>query len=317
MIRKTLLTCFKILVSVFLIWFLLRQIGVGRVWGAISKARPAWLCGGMLLFAATHFLGGEQWNMLLKAEGISIPRVRCLSIYFVGLFFNNFLIGGVGGDLFRMLDVRRISKQGSSAVSAVFLDRLMGLLVMTTISVVSIPFALTHRRFGPFLWISFAVLAAGWSFSLFFFFHKPFARSVSRFIQILIPGRIEAKAREVYQKIHGFGRNRALCLRVLGFSAVIQTGRIYTHYLLARALGTSISPAYFFLVIPIVAMAASLPVSFGGIGLREQTGVVLLGAAGMTPAQAVSVEFLAYLAAIVTSLPGGVLFILSRRRQGR
>jgi uncharacterized protein (TIRG00374 family) len=313
--NKTLSTGLKVLVSVFLVWFLLRQIGIGRIWELISNVDPWWCWIGAALFTASHFLGTIQWQWLLQSEGIDLPFGHCLSVYFIGLFFNNFLLGGVGGDVFRMLDIRRASQKGASAVSTVFLDRLIGLLAMSGISLISIPFALTGKSFGPALWIALAVLIGGWCLSLFFLFHKPFARFLSGLVQFWIPQRIKTKGREVYNKIHHFGRNRSLLIRVMCLSTVVQMARIFTHYLLARALGIAISPVYFFMIIPIVAMAASLPISIGGIGLREQTGVILLGAAGMTSAQAVSVEFLAYVMAIVISIPGGVVFVAGRRQR--
>lgn len=312
--KNTLATCLKVFVSCLLAWLLLRQIGLQRIWEVITRVDRVGLCAAVLVFTASHFLGSAQWRYLLHAENVDMPFVQCLSIYFVGLFFNNFLVGGIGGDVFRILDVRRISKKSTSAVSAVFLDRLMGFLVMSGISVISIPFALRGCSFGPFLWISFAVLIGGWCFSLFFLFNKPFARFMTGLIRVWIPKKIEIKAVEIYNKIHGFGRNRALFLRIMGVSTVVQVMRIITHYLLALALGVSIPAVYFFLIIPIIALAASLPISFGGIGLREQTGVVLLGAAGMTSVQAVSVEFLAYLVAIISSVPGGLIFIKGRRK---
>ncbi len=315
MLRNVISICIKILVSCFLVWFLLRQIGIGRIWQLISHADGLWFWFGIACFTASHFLGTVQWQCLLRSEGIGLSFLRCLSIYFVGLFFNNFLIGGVGGDLFRMLDIRRASKKGASAVSTVFLDRLMGLLVMSGISVFAIPFVWTGRTFGPVLWTAFAVLIGGWCFSLLFLFHKPFARFLFRFFRMGIPEKIEIKGRKVYERIYRFGRNRTLLIRILSLSAVIQTARIYTHCLLARSLGITIPTAYFFLIIPIIAVAASLPISIGGIGLREQTGAVLLGAAGMTAMQAVSVEFLAYLVAIFTSLPGGAVFAAGKRRK--
>jgi len=93
-------------------------------------------------------------------------------------------------------------------------------------------------------------------------------------------------------------------------SICTQSARILTHYLIGRALGVSISPIYYFLFIPIIAIMASLPITIGGIGLREQTGVVLLSIVGVTPAKAVAIEFLSYLLAIGTSLPGGVFFAI-------
>ena len=103
-------------------------------------------------------------------------------------------------------------------------------------------------------------------------------------------------------------------MKIVMLSLIIQSARIMTHYLLSRSLGVSISASCFFLVVPLIAIMATLPVSIGGIGLREQTGVVLFGAFGMAESQAFSTEFLAYLVAVCSSLPGGILFMVRKKQ---
>ena len=88
------------------------------------------------------------------------------------------------------------------------------------------------------------------------------------------------------------------------------------HFIVALSLGVRLHPMVFFLVIPIIAIIASIPVSLGGIGMREQTGVLLFGLFGVTAVLAFSVELLAYLIAVSASIPGGVIF-LGRRRVRR
>lgn len=295
-------------VSAVLVWWLLRQIGLGRIFGLIRRADPLWLTSGFILFLLSHWLGSIQWRLLLREDDIRLSRWRVFSCYFVGLFFNNFLIGGAGGDVYRMLDVRNTSKKGTAAVTSVFLDRMMGLLLMSGLSALAVPMAIHLKQFGGRFWISFFVMVLGWVFLLFFFFSKRFAKLFTWTIKPFFPAKIQVKMRQVYRKIHSFGRKRMLFLRVAGISLMVQSARILTHYLVGRSLGITVSPVYYFLFIPIIAIMATLPVSIGGIGMREQTGVVLFGLVGMTAVQAVAVEFLSYLVAIGTSIPGGVVF---------
>ena len=100
--------------------------------------------------------------------------------------------------------------------------------------------------------------------------------------------------------------------RVLGVSVIVQSLRILTHYVLACSLGIRVHPILFFIIVPFIAIMASLPVSLGGIGMREQTGVILFGLVGIAAIQAFSVEFLAYLSAVASSLPGGLIFLMRR-----
>jgi glycosyltransferase 2 family protein len=298
----------KWVVSIILVWWLLRRIGLAMIFGLLKQADPRWITAGLLLFLVSHLLGSLQWKLLLESEEIRLPYRRVTSCYFIGLFFNNFLIGGAGGDVFRMLDVGRSCRKGTAAVSSVVLDRMIGFLVMSGMTVLAVPVAMRLKPFGGAFWTPFFIMVIGWVFLLSFFFSKRFAKLFTWVVRPFIPAKMQVKMREVYRKIHAFGRRRSLFSRTVMISSAVQSARILTHALVALAFGVRIPAVYFFLFIPIIAIMATLPISIGGIGVREQTGVVLLGLVGVTAVQAVAVEFASYLVAIGTSIPGGVLF---------
>jgi len=305
---------FKWGVSVALVWWLLHRIGLKMIFGLVRNADPLWIAAGLLLFFLSHLLGSLQWKRLLESEEIHLSFRRVASCYFTGLFFNNFLIGGAGGDVFRMLDVGRRSKRGTGTVSSVLLDRMMGFLVMSGMTVLAVPVVMRMKDFGGTFWTPFIVMVAGWVFLLSFFFSKRFAKLFTWVIHPFIPVKMQVKMREVYRKIHAFGRQHSLFVRVVLISLAVQSARILTHYLVALSFGITVPPVYYFLFIPIIAIMAMLPISVGGIGIREQTGVVLFSLVGMTAVQAFAVEFVSYLVAIATSLPGGFLFAMKGMR---
>ncbi|MCK4817993.1 flippase-like domain-containing protein, partial [bacterium] len=140
--RNILLLVLKVVFSILLIGVLLQRIGVGKIAGEIGLASLFWIVGALILFTASHLLGSFQWMMLLSFEGIRISWRKTVSFYFIGLFFNNFFISSMGGDLFRIMDVRRYSRNGVAAVSTVFLDRFMGLLVLSGLAVLASPWIL-------------------------------------------------------------------------------------------------------------------------------------------------------------------------------
>ena len=313
MIRQFLIQSSKIVISGLLIGFLLHKIGLHKLTTHFRTANIYWLIGAISLFTASHFLGSFQWKLLLSSENIQIPWRKIISFYFVGLFFNNFLISGLGGDFFRMIDVRRYSKNGTGAVSTVFLDRFAGLFVLSSMSILTAPLVLIRGKSRSYLQLPLIILIIGWIFVLFFLFNKKFAKSFAWALKKIIPEGITSKVKEVYQKIYNFGRKKKLLVKIIIISLIIQSTRIMTHYLLGRSLGIQISPLYFFLIIPIVAIMASLPISLGGVGVREQSGVVLFGMLGVSTLQAFSMEFFAYLTAVISSLPGGVVFVLRKK----
>lgn len=310
--KKFWITLLKIVVSACLIGFLLQRIGLSHVVGQLQSIRIEWAIAALGIFSVSHVLGAWQWWMLLRAESIEMEYSKALSFYYVGLFFNNFLISNLGGDVFRMIDIRRYSSDGTSAVSTVFLDRFAGLFVLSGMTVLAAPWVLVQPDVGPLLHWPLAILIIGWVLVLMFLFSRRFAQPLVLLIRWALPEGITAKVRDVYYKIHGFGRRKELVWRIAGISLFVQSTRILMHYFMAKAVGVHLSPLYFFLFIPIVAIVASLPISLGGLGMREQTGVVLFGLVGVASLSAFAIEFSAYLIAIISSLPGGFVFI-SRR----
>jgi hypothetical protein len=92
----------------------------------------------------------------------------------------------------------------------------------------------------------------------------------------------------------------------------VQVCRVGVYYTVGRSLSLDIGFATHFVFIPLIAVVAALPISFGGIGVRENLGAVLYGQAGVDPAGALAMMFLGYLCGIAASLVGGVQFAMNR-----
>ena len=304
------------IISALLVGFLLNRIGIQNIINHFRTANTYWLLGALILFTASHFVGSFQWWLLLVSENIEISWIRTVSFYFIGLFFNNYLVGNLGGDIFRMMDIKRYANEGTSGLSTVFLDRFAGLFVLSVMAVCSGTWFMIFGGIPSSLRLPMVVMILFWILIILFLFSKNFAYPFAWLFRKYVPSQFSEKAKEVYLKIHSFGRRRNLLFIIFVTSLLIQSARIMTHYMIGRSLGLSISPILFFLVVPIIAIVVSIPITIGGIGLREQTGVLLFSAVGL-PAGAVNVaapmEFLAYCVAILSSLPGGIIFILRKR----
>ena len=65
---------------------------------------------------------------------------------------------------------------------------------------------------------------------------------------------------------------------------------------------------------PLVSLVTFLPVSVAGWGLRESSMVVALGLIGVPSAEAFSLSVLFGLVVMASGIPGGVLWLISKRR---
>ena len=94
---------------------------------------------------------------------------------------------------------------------------------------------------------------------------------------------------------------------VLILSAMFQAADIVVTFLLSQALGISVSLVVFFAVIPLVYVAICMPISLGGLGIREGMLVFLLSKFGVAASDAVMLSFLVYVNRVVIASLGGLV----------
>jgi len=268
----------------------------------------------MIVFSVSNFLGSFQWFLLLKAKGINLPFLKVLSFYYVGLFFNNFLVGYIGGDAVRIYDITKHSGDSSKAISTVVFDRFIGFVLLTT-------FAL----FGVLLWqnmlqsqtvlLSILLIFASWILFFLILFNERFAHKVGFILKYFLPEKMNVKLREIYSNLNSFKDAKRTLISIFFISLCVQFLRIFVHYLAALSVGLHGQFKYFLIFIPIIALLASLPISIGGLGIREGSGVALFSnVPTFIPEIVVAMEFLAYLIGMISALPGGLLFMLRKEK---
>ncbi len=319
--RGALLLVAKVLFSLGLMVFLFARIPIHEVGATLRQATVAWLASAAALLLASNVLGAYQWHQLLQAVEIRIPFWKVLAYYHVGLFFNNFLPANVGGDLARVLDASRYGPSRAAAFSTIIMDRLIGTLALAGLALVTtVP---AFRRFHAVAGLPvsglYLALLAFFALSVVMVwavFHPALLPAVERALSRVGLGGFKPALDDLAGRLQGFRDQRRLFARLLGVALVVQVSRIGVHVLVARALGLGVSPQYFFLFVPLLAVLVSLPISLNGIGVREGAGVVMFGLIGVSRTNAFALQFATYLVAVAVSLLGGLVFLvrLPRRR---
>ena len=281
--RGALIFLGKAAVSATLIGFLLSRLSLQEIRVAMDAPRWGWLLAAFLVYGVSAFGGALQWTWILRVAGLRTPGREIRRLYFIGLFFNNFLPANVGGDAWKIVDLGRQEHRALGVFCATLLDRLIGLgalaclavLVLAAAGWASIPLPTISLVMIPLL----AVLAGGLAFLL------------SRRIGTRLPGLFERLglagfADRLHRVVVEFGRFRSRVLWLNGiffFSLVIQLLRMATHLLVARGLGIELEGAQMvqlLVLVPLVAVSLTLPITINGIGLREQVSGKLLTPGG-------------------------------------
>jgi uncharacterized membrane protein YbhN (UPF0104 family) len=123
--------------------------------------------------------------------------------------------------------------------------------------------------------------------------------------------RIAQLVREAVSLWSGLLARPAAGVAAMVTSFLVQLSYIGAWYVLAVALRLPIPAADFLVFVPFVAIAAMLPVTIAGIGLREGAWVLLLARHGIPAANAVAYSLLYLVAFLLIGALGGVAFALS------
>ena len=307
--RHALLVAAKAIVSVGLLAFLFRRTPFDQFASTARDVRVDWLAGAWLLLFTSNLLGAWQWNRLLHVVEIRIPFWKVCAYYHVGLFFNNFLPAGIGGDIARVADASRHGPTKTAALSAVLMDRLLGMLAIASLALVTTLPAIDrfHLTLVYLAVVAFFAISVTLMWAV---FHPALLPACERALARVGLGGLSPHLDDLAERISGFRGRRGLFTGLFAVAALTQVARVGVHALVARALGLQIPAIYFFLFVPLLAVIVSLPISFNGIGVREGAGIVLFGLVGVDRAHAFSLQFLTYLVMVAVSLLGGLVFLV-------
>ena len=313
--KKHIGTIFKLAVTVAVIAFLINRIGWNSIYSVTVTARPSWLAAGLLLFLASSLTGVVQWRLLLSNRKIPLRFGRACKLYLIGMFFNNFILGGIVGDVLKIASIRSIDGKGKAGLAATFLDRFAGLWAMCGFAVAgSIVLLMRHGalRTGQ---VDTAMIALAGAFLLFagillFLVSRPLQQLVFSILSRM-PLPAKDRIRDTLAEMLFEAHDIHILLKVAALSTVIQFMRIGVHLLVAQSLGllTAANFQYFFIFVPLIAMLMTLPLPFG---IREAAGGTLFSLAGFPSDAAYVMGFLASLVGIAASFIGGLFYVTDR-----
>jgi hypothetical protein len=307
----------KIAVSAALLVFLLGKISLADLAGLFRNLHAGYLTATVVVFLASNVIGGYQWHALLRSSGVRLPFHRTIRFYFVGLFFNNFLPASIGGDAIKVYDVSRIGSSVYQVVAVTVLDRIIGIFSLCLLATAVAAGLMSEPAAGA-LWPYVLVFAACMTPVIGLYFFKPLSKVVRWVVRALLPPSWGRGGSAILDHLSEFRGKKPLILSLMLLSVVIQTMRVVTHILAARALGIAVDPVaagLFFVFVPLLSLAMIPPITINGLGIREGLGILLFARAGIGRTDAFAIEFLTYAVSVAVSLLGLVCFV--GRREGR
>lgn len=284
---------------------------------------------GRFFFAAFLFYGigflsaSWRWFLLLGHIRVHLPFLTVLRLALIGLFFNLLVPGGVGGDLIKMVYLRRESgDRYPQALLTVLLDRVLGLAGLLIVAVLSVAWNLPMIVNGPpelraLMMVVGAASVVGLLVGLCFLLWPWVSRWAGRWKE-QAERRLPAKVLTIVGKLgDALDLLRAAPGKLLGLVALSTVGHLTAAvgvYLIAKGTGDpyqlGIAPCL--LATQLSNLVAAVPLTPGGLGGRDLIMSLLLQAAGAPATLAGAVPVLVTVCLVSWSLLGGLALLWER-----
>ena len=277
--KKWLIALLRLAASAVVLTLLFLLLPRASLWAAIKRLTPGvWLMT-LAAYMLLHLLGVTKWRLMVNLAGGGLSFVGAVRCYYAGLFGSIYLPSIIGGDVVRAGLGLRIVRSKVGLLLGSLVDRIQDLLALAIVA--GLGAFLLPRELDPQSRRIFWFLAAAFLVGILGLLGLVAMLPARRF-----SFRIRRRIAEVRQGIRAGSRRPQIMLLSLSFGITLQIGLTMLNALLADACGLHIAWTVWLFVWPLSKIAAMMPVSQGGIGVREATLVALLAPFGAPSALA-------------------------------
>jgi uncharacterized membrane protein YbhN (UPF0104 family) len=262
----------KAALTIAALWFVFSKIPLGEVLDSVKEISVWPLIPALLAFILSKYLSALRLWKFFELTGIRVSQGFNLRLYLLGMFYNLFLPGGIGGDGYKIFLLnRRTGVKAPRILWTVLADRASGLLALVIIGLGM--YYLTPLKAGiyqNFIWLLIPVAL--------------FAAFLA--LKYLLPDLRPA-----------FWSSNTL-------SAGVQLAQLLSAWLILKAIGGTEQMADYLFLFLVSSIVAMLPLTIGGIGSRELTFLLGSGMLGLDTGKAVALSLIFYLISMLVSFSG-------------
>jgi glycosyltransferase 2 family protein len=304
--RRRLFAVAKLVLSLGLLsWLVVRMLerdGVATLRDRLGHLDFGFLLVAIALHGAAVLAGTARWSLLLRAARIELPFSFLLRSFLIGRFVGAFTPSTSGLDGFRLWEAGRASGSMGKSAAAIVVEKLTGLLSMAIVCA-ALALLAGQDLLGPSA-LLFCALFGGGALLLLVLLRRA---------DVLAP--LATRVPRLQKALDALAQTRLSPAQLgvaIGLGVLSHLALSAVFWATARSLSVSIDAAVLFTVGNAIVLAVLLPISVGGVGVRESVAVVLLAGVGIGSTDAVLIALLGYLTGQVPAIVGGVLSIAKK-----
>jgi len=270
-INKSLKLILKLVITVVVLYIVFRNIDLKEVFSIFGRSDPAYLLLALIAFVLSQVVSSFRLNQFLGAVDIHISEKANFRLYLLGMFYNLFLPGGIGGDGYKIYLLNKAYKVKVGRLFwALIMDRLSGLVALIGIAAALIYFVDMPDIVNYLAWLLIPLSALAFYIVIYYL--------LKHFVKIV--------------------------LKIIGYSYVIQLLQVLSAFCILLAFGTGENYLTYLFLFLVSSIVSSIPITVGGVGSREITFLYGAQFMEMNVNEAVGLSFMFYLITVLVSLAG-------------
>lgn len=296
----------QVIATILLLFLALRKIDIETLKGILSNTDFRLLFILPLFVIADLLINSYRVGSLYRFYGVKTKIIKILLIKLQGTFFS--LLFPLVGDAYKIQTFKNIYGASYAKNSLVIiLDRLIFTFALT---VILAPVWLLHIiEVRPiFQWAIFGLLAV--ELTVFYVLNKP---AVFQYFSTLL---LKLYPRWSFLKLNYTSRSGYF--REIFINTIIATGRHFLTAFMYLTIAIMVLPhndfsyGLFLLTVFSIILSRVIPVSVGGIGLREYIAIAVFPQIGINPEYAFAIAIIVSFIGIMQGIAGGISFLLNR-----
>lgn len=312
--KKIMAVFLRVGISIIILFFLFRQVDKKNMFEIIKNANHPLLVLAGAIFFLNYIFCLWRWEMLLKAVKIRLPAKQVIIPFCAGIFFNLFLPSTIGGDLARSAELASQTKKPREVIATVLLDRLSGYAGLVILALLALLFGWNFIRDNSVL-VSLTIIIGLLIVILLVLFNKFLYSKINKLLDSPNAGKIRELIKNLHEEIYYFRKQKKVILINLGMSVLIQAVVPFSFYFIGLSLGIKINMVYYFIFLPIIGAITLLPISIGGLGLRDAATIYFFAKAGVVKDLAFAMSLLSFFFILVFGVLGGIIYVLTLHRR--
>ncbi len=312
-----------IVMAVVLVYRLISE-SEGNLAAALGNCSWRLVSAAVLCYGIVNLIAAWRWKMLLDVQGIHVPFFPVFRLTMIGVFFSQVIPGSVSGDVMKLAYVMKYGR-GTESFLTIAVDRyvgLFGLFAVAALSCLVCLFKCPDIVFGnkvvllgfAFVWGAFASMPLLW-FAVLYRRRLPGFAIADRILNSL-PAGMRGMLERLFAAVDLYRNAMGTVLAVFGMSCLIHSLLAVQIFLLGRSLNECAMSFIEYVVTAQLGNATGIiPLTPGGMGVRDTVSSALLDVFGASPMEALSlIPVMNTLVLVLWSLTGLFFLVMWRRR---